>query len=192
MNEILRNVLTRKSVHQFSTAQIADSELGEIVSAGRFVASVTQNKQWHFSIVQNRSVLEALNTQCGRFYIDRGNEWIMHLQESNALKFLCNAPTFAVISSAENSEEEQDAANTIFGNMMLVGEKISVSSCWTHWIKSFFDENRDAEILRRLGVPDGFTPLCTGVFGYRAILGRNKVKTDEPVIVQDGIIQIIK
>ena len=60
MNELLSNVLTRKSVYQFESRQIVGDELCDILEAGQFVSDTIQIQNWHFLVIQKTEVLDRI------------------------------------------------------------------------------------------------------------------------------------
>lgn len=187
MNELLRNVLTRRSAHKFSSQQIKDQELNEIIEAGKFVSSAIKSQTWHFTVIQNKGLLEKISSKNSKFFLQYGHDLFKENYSDDNLNFLKNAPTLLIISGANDDVETQDAANATFGNMMLAAEKIGVSACWTHSLKLLFDSEEGKDLANTISIPSGYVPLCAGVFGYKAT-----VSASEPPTLKDGIIHIIK
>lgn len=50
-------------------------------------------------------------------------------------------------------------------NMMLAAQSLGVGSCWLGFVGFSF---KDTELMRKLGVPEGYTPQEAAVFGYPA------------------------
>ena len=54
MNEVLQNILTRRSVRGFKSEQIKDEELNLILQAGIYAPSGMNKQSWQFTVVQNK------------------------------------------------------------------------------------------------------------------------------------------
>ena len=57
MNNILRNVLMRRSTTQFDSRPILDEALIEILEEGKVLSNAPNNQEWHFTVLQNRDLL---------------------------------------------------------------------------------------------------------------------------------------
>ena len=60
MNEVLQNMLTRRSVREFKEEQIKDEELDLILKAGTYAPSGMNKQSWQFTVVQNKEKIELL------------------------------------------------------------------------------------------------------------------------------------
>ena len=57
MNNILRNVLMRRSTMQFDSRPIRDEAMMEILEEGKTLSNAPNNHEWHFTVLQNRGLL---------------------------------------------------------------------------------------------------------------------------------------
>ncbi len=62
MNQVMENILTRRSVRVFKPEQISDVDLNTILEAATFAPSGNNVQSWHFTVVQNSGKLEQLNS----------------------------------------------------------------------------------------------------------------------------------
>ena len=62
MNNILRNVLMRRSTSQLDIRPIQDEELMEILEEGKMLSNATRNQEWHFTVLQNRGLMKQLGS----------------------------------------------------------------------------------------------------------------------------------
>ena len=60
MNEVLNNILTRRSIRKFKPEQIKDEELELILKAGIYAPSGMNKQTWKFTVLQNKGKIEAL------------------------------------------------------------------------------------------------------------------------------------
>ena len=63
MNEVIQNILTRRSVRVFKEEQISDSNLNIILEGAKFAPSGLSSQSWHFTAVQNKEKIENLVSQ---------------------------------------------------------------------------------------------------------------------------------
>jgi nitroreductase len=186
MNNLLRNVLMRRSIYTFDSRQIKDEELLEILEEGKLLSNAANNQAWHFTVVQNRYVLKKLNEEAGSMFVkESGMEKESKLQTDYGL--LATVPMLLIISGRDNLKYAEDAANTVFGSMMLVAEKYGISSCWISSISQLFSVNAGKEVREMISIPHGYEPLCVGTFGYKEAIVRPNAFFSE-----DNVVNIIK
>jgi nitroreductase len=61
MNEVLNNILTRKSVRSFKDEQISIEDLEIILKAGIYAPSGMNKQSWQFTVIQNKEKIQALS-----------------------------------------------------------------------------------------------------------------------------------
>lgn len=178
MNNILRNVLMRRSVSQFEERPIRDEDLMEILEEGKALSNAVNNQEWHFTILQNRKLIKQL--------------YDVHTEQSSAIPdikdFLpIEAPLLLIISGRKDNKFVEDAANMVFGSMMLVADKYGIGSCWLAAMPKLFETEAGKNVLDQMSVPRGYSPLCVGAFGYKKTVVATSVLSTE-----DNIVNIIK
>lgn len=167
MNDLVRNVLTRRSVRNFDARQISDFELNVIIEAGQFLSEGKEDPLWHFTVIQNSVVLKRVEEISLRLLPHGGQEHMKELHGGARFNLFGNAPTMIIISGRRRDMEMQDAASIAFGNMMLAADNIGVSACWTHSVEMLFRRAEGAEIIEEIGIPEDYAPMSAGVFGYK-------------------------
>jgi nitroreductase len=75
------------------------------------------------------------------------------------------APVLIIISSGKDSVSGEVDCAAAMEHMMLAAESMGIASCWMGFVGFIFKDN---DMMRRLGVPEGFKPQQAAVFGYRA------------------------
>lgn len=165
MNNLMRKILLRRSIYNFSDTTLRDADLLSILEEGRVLSNVEKNASWHFTAVQNSNVIRMLldstgQQTVGRLGVVNGRDLY---SGSDLLK---NIPTLLVISGSGDAKYAEDAANTLFGSMMLAAEKYNVCSCWLS-TRSELSDSGVAEICHLLQIPDDYVPLSIGAFGYK-------------------------
>lgn len=176
----------RRNSRNFDSKQIRDSELTDIIEAGKFVSNMINNQEWNFTIVQNADVLNKINELCGKLFFQNGKGKLELLYNEENLNFLFNAPTLIIISGKTDDEETQNAAHATFGNMMLVADKMGIGACWNYSLKCMFDTDEGKELAGELGIKNGYIPMSVGVFGYKTT--RSTIGT----LSKENLVQIIK
>jgi nitroreductase len=186
MNSLLRNMLMRRSIRKFSPRLIQDKELIEILEEGKLLSNAANNQVWHFTVIQNSSILKKINDANNRLLASEheslcGDDF---RRQENGL--LSNIPMLLIISGQGNLKYAEDAANTVFGSMMLVAEKYGIGACWINSIPRLFSTEDGKAITDAISIPMGYVPLCVGAFGYKKDTG------DQVLSFGGNIVNIIK
>lgn len=167
MNDLVRNVLTRRSVRNFDARQISDFELNVIIEAGQFLSEGKEDPLWHFTVIQNSAVLKRMEEMGIHLLQHNGQDHMKERYGGTKFNLFGNAPTMIIISGRRRDMEMQDASSIAFGNMMLAADKIGVSACWTRSVEMLFKQPEGAQIIEEIGIPEGYAPMSAGVFGYK-------------------------
>lgn len=61
MNEVLKAIKSRRSVRAYTEQQISQEDLNAILEAATYAPSGMNYQTWHFTAIQNTTVLEELN-----------------------------------------------------------------------------------------------------------------------------------
>lgn len=185
MNNILRSVLMRRSTSQLDARPIQDDELMEILEEGKMLSNAPHNQKWHFTVLQNRSLMERLSSAYARMIASmHGNIWG---EPEKMSRVLVEGPMLLLISGDRDVKYAVDAANMVFGSMMLVAEKYGIRACWLTSASELFLMPEAQAVVAQLGIPEGYEPLCIGVFGYKRPTAPPQVLTSA-----DNVVNFVK
>lgn len=186
MNETMQTILRRRSIRNYKEDQIKDEELTTILEAGSFAPSAMNQQLWHFTVVQNKAVIKKISDALKAVYLKSGNQSFESRAKSDNFTICYNAPTFIIVSVKEGAIAPQYDASLALGNMFLAAESLDIGSCWIHAVNYLFAAKEGEALKNELGIPEEYTPLCSGAFGYKAI------GQPSPAPRKEGIINIIK
>ena len=157
-NKVLDAIKTRRSIRKYRPEQIRDEELLTVLEAGTF-APTGKNRQDPFIVaVQNEELMRRLI---------RMNAEIMGT-ESNPYY---DAPTIVLVFAPavkDNKNSVQDGS-LILGTMMLAAHSIGLASCWINREMEMFATGEGIEIMKELGIPEGYIGIGAISLGYSAI-----------------------
>jgi Nitroreductase len=174
-NQVLDCILSRRSVRSFKQEQISNGELNSILQAAVWAPSGSNNQSWLFTAVQDPGVLDRLNAQLRRGFLD----WQPGERESPAklgakkraenedAHFFYHAPTLVIASNVPDYPNAMADCSCALQNMFLAAHSLGVGSCW---INQFTWLNGCAplrEYLATLGVPQEQVVCGAAAFGYR-------------------------
>lgn len=152
--ETLKAIEMRKSTRSFKKDQISEKELEAILKAA--CAAPVGKGQYdtiRLTVVQNQDLIDKVSKAAGKV---SGNP--------DAKPFY-GAPTVIFVSSkASGVNIEHNNAGCIVENMLLAATDLSLSSVYI-WgaLKAF---QAEPELIKELGVPEGFTPISAAAIGY--------------------------
>ena len=172
---MLEEIYSRVSTRDFSDEEIAPEELNQIILAG-MAAPVGRGRYdtLNLTVVTNPEILKEISTA-------------EDYSGTRPRAPLYGATTLIVVSSKlpENADIEYSNVGSIIQTMALAARKLGIGSIylWT-CIASL---KKHPEIIEKLGLPEGFTPISALGVGYsnasleihtrpRHIISVNRVK----------------
>ena len=183
MNEIIRNMLSRRSVRHFTAQQVQETDLTDILTAAQYAPCGSNSQFWHFFILQNESVLKELNQLVRDAFAEREvdeNTYVSIRGGKEAAKrdgysFCHHAPTLVVVTNRRAYPNAMADCACALENMQLAAHSVGLGSCWINQLTWFGEEPAILSVLERLGIPKD-----EKVFGSLAI-GHPAVPTGEPL-----------
>ncbi len=154
MNEILNNMLTRRSIRKFQNRPVPQEIIDQIITSGLYAPSGMGSQSTIIIQVANKQVrdkLSSLNAAVmGRSGIDPfyGASCVLIVLADK------NAPTYLY-----------DGCLTM-GNMMNMANALGIGSCWIHRAKQVFESKEGKEILSNLGIEGDYEGIGNLILGY--------------------------
>ena len=97
LNETLQIIQQRRSVRKYKPEQIKDSELQAILQAAIYAPSAINQQKWHFSVIQNKDLLDQMVVIIKENLLNSGNEQLAKRAQIGLHPFH-HAPTLIIIS----------------------------------------------------------------------------------------------
>lgn len=166
-NETLKVIKQRRSVRSFREERIKDKELQVIVEAGLYAPNAG-NQAWHFTVVQNKDLLERLNSAAKEVarQMDFGN--FKALGSDDNFHCLYNAPALIIVSGDGRIPIPLDAdCAAATQNMLLAAESLGLGTCWIYFVMLAFQSPQGEDFRKELKIPDGYKPYNAAVVGYK-------------------------
>lgn len=186
MNETIKNIMNRRSIRNYKEEQIKDDELQAILDAGRFAPSAMNQQSWHFTVIQNKEVLQKIIEATKTTFLNSGNKNFEERAKATDFNPFYKAPTLILVSGDEKAIAPQNDCSLALENMFLAAESLGIGSCWIHSLNFLFASEEGKTLKKELGIPEGYNPVGSGVFGYKG------VDTPDPAPRKEGTINIIK
>lgn len=156
----LEAIKARKSTRSYTPEQIPEDALQVILEAG-FAAPVAMANyaSLHITVVQNENLLGRVN--------DATAEMLYKLT-GNRKNPDYGAKTLILVSSTPIHRVGTDHANAgiVIENMVLAATELGIDSVILGGAPAAVAQN--PQLMRELGIPEGFTPLLGAFFGFGA------------------------
>ena len=148
-------ITTRYACRNFSDEQVTDDELEKIIKAANAAPAASGHYEGlKITIVQNKEICDEIDKEAAENFPFP----IPHPTYG--------APTLVVISSTPNEQPAVPFANAscIAENIMIEANDLGVNSLYMMGVPLFIQGN--AELLDKLNLPDGHTPLVVVALGH--------------------------
>ncbi|MBD7912155.1 MULTISPECIES: nitroreductase family protein [Clostridium] len=169
MNEVLNNILTRKSIRSFKDEQIEDDSLQLILKAGIHAPSGMNKQSWQFTVIQNKDKIEALSKVI-REALGRDKSYNMY-----------NPPTIILLSNDRDNSNGLADCSCALENIFLMANSLGIGSCWINQLKTICDEKAVRALLSDFEIPENHIVWGIAALGYAAIEGKAHEKNENVI-----------
>ncbi len=164
MNKVIEIIKSRRSIRKYSEEQIKDEELNTIIEAATFAPSGHNDQPWHFTVLQNKELMDYTSEKTKKLMTQSDEEWIVKMGINEKFHLFYNAPTVIIISGRKDAHSSLIDCSAATQNMLLAAESLNIGSCWIGLIEFFFN---DKEEVKKLNIPEGHTPYYAVTLGYK-------------------------
>lgn len=176
MNQVINNIMTRRSVRKYNDEQIPREDLDSILLAGSFAPNAMGMQSWKFTAIQSPDAMKKVNeairqTLLSIPIVSETHPYIVSLiekaKDENA-NFLYNAPTYIIVSHLKHNGNAMPDSALALGNMMLAAHSLGIGSCWLNQLPGLTHMPLIRELLTEFGIPENHIVYGSAVFGYAA------------------------
>lgn len=182
MNEVIKNILSRRSVRVYSEEQIKPEDLNAILESGYNAPSGCNMQPWHFTVIQNKDLIDELSVESKKEFLNCDNEMFRKMAANEAYNLFYNAPTIIVISGETSGETPLIDCSAATQNMILAAESLNIGTCWIGLTAFLFKSSKGKEYKKILKIPEGFEPYYAITLGYKKFPDPNAKPRRENVI----------
>lgn len=168
MSEIIKTILSRRSIRNFKPDQIKDEELETILQAGQYAPSARNQQSWHFTVIQNKEVIKKINSVAKAAFENSNNEQYKERAKVENFSLFYHAPTYIIVSTDNSAIAPVADGALALGNLFLAAEALNIGSVWIHAINFLNTTEEGKELFKELGIPEGYSPIGSAAFGYKA------------------------
>lgn len=153
MNEVIKNILTRRSIRSFNEKQISKQDLEEIVKAGVYAPTGMNKQSFQFTVIQNKDIIRR---------IEKTVEKNMDRPGYNMYNSGC---IILVSNDRENGNGYADCACAL-ENIFLAAHSMGIGSVWINQLKTTSDCEDTRAILNELKIPASHIVWGIAALGY--------------------------
>lgn len=153
MNQIYRNIKTRRSVRRFKSEMPPKDSIDRIIEAGICAAS-GRNRQ--------SAIVVAVTDKPTRDRLSKVNAEIM----GGANDPFYNAPVILIVLAKTDMPTHVYDGSLVMGNLMLAAHAEGLGSCWIHRAKETFEKDEWKKWLADLGVEGEYEGIGHCAIGY--------------------------
>ena len=154
MNEILKNIATRRSVRKFSQKEISEEILNDIITAGLYAPSAMNTQLWQITVVKNDDKIVGLQKAIAKA-LDRPDYHRFY-----------GAPVFIIVTVPRDYRHGAVDTACVLQNMFLAAHSVGVGSVWINQIRDSYDDPGVRAILTDLGIPEDHVCFGCAAIGY--------------------------
>ncbi|MDF2944189.1 MAG: nitroreductase [Herbinix sp.] len=186
MNEVIQNILTRRSVRSFKEEQISDENLNILLEVAKYAPSGMGRQGWHFTVVQNKDKMEKLISIIKEQMLNSSEERFKKMGGNPDFNPFYNAPTVIITAYDKTAATIEADCAVALENIFLAAHSLHISSCWIHILAYFGNDPKVRSVLTEFGVPEDY------VVSGSAVLGYNNNPLPDAAPRKEGIVNIVK
>ena len=152
-NEVIKNLVERRSVRSYKDTPIPEELLDEILTAGTY-APTGRNRQ--------APIIIAVTDKALRDRLSRINASIMGADSDP----FYGAPVVLIVLADRTVPTYLYDGSLVMGNLMNAAHALGIGSCWIHRAKETFETEEGKEILRELGIEGELEGIGNCILGY--------------------------
>ena len=154
MNETIKTILQRRSIRKYSSKEIDDEVLNEILKCGTYAPS-GKNRQ--------SAVIVLIKDKKTRDLISKLNTKILNSLSDPYY----NAPYIIIVLADKRVNTYIEDGSCCLENMMLGAESLGLGTCWIHRAREMFETDEGKELLAKWGLDASLEGIGSLALGYK-------------------------
>jgi nitroreductase len=155
MNNVMENLLTRRSVRAFLDKEIPSGELEQILEAAKYAPSGMGRQTWQFTAIVNKEKIQQLAAVIGK---ELGRDGY-NIYQPQVLIIPSN------LSDSPFGKEDNACA---LENIFLAAWSFGIGSVWINQLQGISDRPAVRSLLTEWGVPENHVVYGMAALGYPA------------------------
>lgn len=152
-NQVIENILSRRSVRSYKDTQISDKALELILQSGEYAPSGMGKQSPVIVAVQKKETLEKLAKMNAEIMGSDSNPYY-------------GAPTIIIVLADKNAKTYVQDGSCALENMMLAANSLGLSTCWINREYEMFNTDEGKGLLKEWGLSDDLVGVGALSLGY--------------------------
>lgn len=182
MNETINAIKNRRSTRAFLEEQIKEEELQAILEAGIYAPSAINGQPWHFTVLQNKDIINRLSDKFKEMAKESENEYVRGYGNNEKFHVFYNSPTVIFVSGEAGNTSAAVDCSAAVENMLIGAQSLEIGSCWVGFIAYVLNSEEGKPFLEELGIPKGFKQIHSVALGYKRINVTKAPKRKENIV----------
>ena len=162
--DVLKAISERRSHRAYRKEQLPEEALSAILRAGLEAPSARNHQPWHFSVVQNAELIQAVHDEAAAVLARDGNPRFT----DKDFQMFYHAPTVIFLFGEKDFSWTQVDCGIAVENMALAAEGLGFGSVILGLPLPAFRGEKADELRARLECPEGYDFVVALALGYAA------------------------
>ena len=160
--DVLQTISNRRSHRAYKEEQIPEEVLSAILRAGLEAPSARNHQPWHFSVVQNKELIQEVHDEAAAVMGKGGSPRFADPD----FQIFYYAPTVVFLFGKKDFGWTEVDCGIAVENMALAAEGMGVGSVILGLPKPAFQGQKADELRKRLECPEGYDFVIALALGY--------------------------
>lgn len=153
MNNVIKNLIERRSIRNFTNEQISKDDLNNIVEAGEYAPSGMGKQSPKMVVIQNKELIEK---------IAKINAQIMGRDTDP----FYGAPTLIIVFADKTVGTYIEDGSLVMGNLLNAAHSLGLGGCWIHRAKETFETPEGKKLLKKWGIEENYVGIGNCIIGH--------------------------
>lgn len=155
MNEIIQNMITRRSIKKYKPDPVPREMLDQILKAGTYAACGMGRQSPIIIAVTDKTVRDELSALNAKVMGASGDPFY-------------GAPAVLIVLADKSIPTHVYDGSLVMGNLMNAAHALGLGSCWIHRAKETFELPEGKALLNKLGITGDYEGIGNCIVGYPA------------------------
>jgi nitroreductase len=119
--DFLKLAKKRRSVRDFNSRKVKDSDLGDIIDAARWAPSANNRQTWRFIVIRDKDIMKKVAKSC------YGQSWMAN---ASVLIVACSMPGVLKRQFADGERMAIQETSASVQNLLLAATEKGIATCW--------------------------------------------------------------
>ncbi|MCD7971274.1 MAG: nitroreductase family protein [Candidatus Azobacteroides sp.] len=157
-NEVVENILNRRSIRSYTAEQITQEQLDIIIQCAMNAPSAMNKQPWEVRVVQDQEVLKQINDR----FVKNANR-----EPKEGFSVFYNAPTLIVIAREKENSYSASDCGMLAQNILLSAESMNIGTCVIGGVAAAFKGEGANELMEALQLPATHEVIYGIATGYK-------------------------